>query len=241
MSAVTVLAYRWNEFCELEISDENGRVFNKNSKLIDTLENIKALLNDFYKTLSQTLNMKCSNSMNAFAISQTYLKRAEFVKNTMLLIGNINEALSKELFRRLCKRINQQKQIIDKDFQCNKLELLTFICENDTHKQWSDVFDDIVRFQNSGEKLCIPITELKNIAILIAENIATRMSELKIPPSDELIKFLIQMLSVTYASHDSRDSFINLHEFLYMPGMLDMMLFPYKTDDTDDDRDKQEP
>lgn len=38
MFAVTVLAHRWNEFCELEISYEKGRVFYKNSKLKATLE-----------------------------------------------------------------------------------------------------------------------------------------------------------------------------------------------------------
>ena len=35
---VRVLAHRWNEFCELEILYEKGRVFNKNSKLKATLE-----------------------------------------------------------------------------------------------------------------------------------------------------------------------------------------------------------
>ena len=60
MPAVTVLAYHWNEFRELEILYEKGVVFDKNSKLKATLENIKALSNDFHKTLSQTLNVKCS-------------------------------------------------------------------------------------------------------------------------------------------------------------------------------------
>ena len=58
--------------------------------------------------------------------------------------------------------------------------------------QLSDVFD-IVMFQNSEEKLWIPITEL---AILIADNTATSRSKSEIPLSDKQIKFLKWMLPV---------------------------------------------
>ena len=58
--------------------------------------------------------------------------------------------------------------------------------------QLSDVFD-IVMFQNSEEKLWIPITEL---AILIADNTATSRSKSEIRLSDKQIKFLKWMLPV---------------------------------------------
>lgn len=77
VSALTTMAYRWNEFKTLRVSYENGKLFKKKSNLKSELENIDFLLDDFNAKLTHALALKCSNDMNSFAISQTYLKRAE--------------------------------------------------------------------------------------------------------------------------------------------------------------------
>ena len=77
--------------------------------------------------------------------------------------------------------------------------------------QLSDVFD-IVMFQNSEEKLWIPITEL---AILIADNTATSRSKSEIPLSDKH-KISEMNAACLYASH---------HSFVYMQHILNMILF----------------
>ena len=76
--------------------------------------------------------------------------------------------------------------------RCNRPDVLSFGPFLPIYWQLSDVFD-IVMFQNSEEKLWIPITEL---AILIADNTATSRSKSEIPLSDKQIKFLKWMLPV---------------------------------------------
>lgn len=68
---------------------------------------------------------------------------------------------------------------------------------------------------------------LKDVVLTISENIATSITELEVQLSNEQIQFLIRFLPVIHSS----GSFINLHEFVYMPGMLDILLFPESTFD----------
>ena len=80
ISSLTALAYRWSEFDSLKMLYEKGKSFLKKSQLKTELENINFMLNDFNTKLTYALSQKCSNTMDSFAMSQTYLKRAELIK-----------------------------------------------------------------------------------------------------------------------------------------------------------------
>ena len=230
MSILITFAYRCNDFLHLKRSYETGKVFEKKSQLKTTLKDIEKLLSEFESSLSLIFSIKCSNKMDSFSISQTYLKRSESIKVVMTVIGKLQNAISNDLLRNLRRRVKQQNKTNKYQFTRSESELLSFCCENDVRRQWTDVIEDIISFENDQEKLCIPIEVLKDVISLVAENIVINLNELNVTLSNEQITFLNRLCPVIYASNSNGSFFINVHEFVYTPGVFEMLLFPENTD-----------
>ena len=94
--------------------------------------------------------------MNAFALSQTYLKRAEYIKDLLAIIGNIKCLINSKLLKNLRKRVKQQEQKENANFVRSEKELLQFFCENDTTLTWDDIFDKLIESQNCRTNVEIP-------------------------------------------------------------------------------------
>ena len=168
--------------------------------------------------------------MNMFALSQTYLKRAEYIEDLLAIIGNIKCLINSELLKNLRKRVKQQEQKKDANFVRSEKELLQFFCENDTTLTWDDVFDKLIESQNCRTNVGIPISQMLAISQLICSNIVTHSDEMEISLSSSQLKDIIRMMPVIFVESEKCKAFINLHELVMSPGALECLLFPKHVD-----------
>jgi len=216
---------------------KKGKQEKKKPELKNCVDNLKNLFSELIQILSDILDIKCSTEMISFALSQTYLKNAETINKMISQIGKLNEALSNDdLFTSLRRRIAQQTQNSEKGFYRGESELLQFFCENDARRQWADVIDDIISFENGREKQCLSTTDLKHIVADISENIVIDIDSLEIKLSDVQLKFLTRFLPVIYAFRNSSNYFINLHEYIYTPGAFEALMFSESIEEEADER-----
>ena len=219
---MTSLTYHWNDFVCLKVPYEAGQSFTKKSSLKKTITEIEERLAEFKKCFSSLLAIDCVPTMSSFALCQTYLKKPEGVKDLLIIIGKINCLISADFFKRLRKRISQQQEIKNSEFVRNSKELSSLACKNDTDFTWSKAFKRIMEIQNSRIQLSLPTTELFKIASLISRNIVTLTAEIEIQLSSDQIKEITRMLTVIYSSSNASSAFINIHELVFTPGVLDL-------------------
>ena len=136
------------------------------------------------------------------------------------------------------KRIRQQKEVIEKNFTRNPNELVKLSCENDTHLTWEDAFDRIIDMENCREKTIVSYETLISIAKLLSCSIATDIRELGVNLTAEQIAHITRLLPVVYCHYSGGvgrggggGAFINLHEFVYTPGALQILIFPENIDE----------
>ena len=89
MSALKSLVYKWNDYSKLRKSYESGNTWRKNSKLINLLGKIDNSFAELAGYFSSVLKIESTNNLDTFAISQTYLRKAENVARILVLIGKI--------------------------------------------------------------------------------------------------------------------------------------------------------
>ena len=157
--------------------------------------------------------------MNAIAISQTFLKKAQHISDLLAIGGNLMEVINEKVIHDLRRRISQQKAHVDKSFLRNVNELTTFYCENDTRLNWSEVFENLVSLTNLKENhAALDNSALIEIATLISSNIVTYESEIPYSLTPQNICQITRLFPIIFNKTANGGSFLNLHEFVYTPG-----------------------
>ena len=108
ISSLTSLAYSWTEFTRLKGEYEKRQTLIKKSKLKTQRDNIEDCMEKLRKCFEKIFLSKTKNNMNVFALSQTYLKRAEHIRELLVAIGKVKSMINPELHKNLRKRIKQQ-------------------------------------------------------------------------------------------------------------------------------------
>ena len=75
--------------------------------------------------------------------------------------------------------------------------------------------------RNKGE---LSSAQLQEAVEIISSNIVTKVCELNFPCSQTSIDQLIKLLPVMFVNNNQGSFFINLHEFVYSPGSLELLL-----------------
>ena len=78
--------------------------------------------------------------------------------------------------------------------------------------------------ENSNNNL-LPVdsADLIHVALLICSNIVTHLAELNL--TNEAIDVVVKLFSVLYVCNKDVHCFINIHEFIYTPGVFETLLF----------------
>ena len=226
LRTISKISYDWKKFSDLRKKYEAGAVFiKKGSKIKDDLEQVREKTKSILDILNQVIDIKVEDSMNSFALSKTYLKKAEITAELLTACANLNSIINdRHLHYALSRRISQQKENSSSFatiFTRRENELLNFVCENNTKLPWTEVFDTLIEMENSNNnKFPIEITKLIRAANIISTNIVTRRDELQINNGTETI---VKLFPVIYVCNKDIDCFINIHEFVFTPGIFEAL------------------
>ena len=156
-------------------------------------------------------------------ISQTYLKKSKQLTNLIVCLGRLQTLITdNDLLVALTRRIKQQNEVISKSFVRNSNEFMNFFCENDTKLTWDAVTEELVNFLNSRTEFrAIDIDELFKAAMMISENVVTDERDLNFNLTPEKTRKIVQLMPVLLVKKKSCSYFINLHEFVYIPGVFE--------------------
>ena len=143
------------------------------------------------------------------------------------------------ILKSLKRRISQQKDVLDKSFSINPSDYsFQFYCCNGVNLKWSEVFELLINYQNEGINISpISLEKLLQIAEIISTNIITSASVIENIDSsktDQILKFF----PVTYVKTEIGQFFINLKEFIYTPGSLEI-LFDEGSQSTQEDENAE--
>ena len=142
---------------------------------------------------------------------------------------------NRDFLTSLRRRLKQQSDVTNKSFVRSENELLNFFCENDTKLKWGVVQDNLMDFENSRFNLgTIEIDGLLTTAGILSENVVTFMSELPFNVTPEKVRKIVKLMSVIYLKNNRNSAFVNLHEFVFTPGIFDS-IFLINDDDDDDE------
>ena len=226
--AATNLSYKWKTFVELKKEYTVGAAYSKTSKLRDDLERIQKQTSLILEIVNRITDVKIDDTMNSFALSRSYLKKAEIISEFITASATLTSLITDpSLIYALNRPIAQQKKCSSSYtsiFRITENELLSFTCENDCKLTWNQVFEALIDMQNSNTtKFPIETSELIRVAQIISTNIVSHRMELQI--NSEAIESLVKLFPVTYVCNKDTECFINIHEFNYSPGIFETLLF----------------
>ena len=114
-----------------------GKSMERKSNLSNTLKQIDDVVIEVKEKIDQMSNFKIEHSQPALVLSQTYLKRAECIKDLICMLGGLTRSIQdKYMLANLKRRISQQSTISDKLFLRSEEELFELFCENNTSLSW---------------------------------------------------------------------------------------------------------
>ena len=103
-------------------------------------------------------------------------------------------------------------------------ELVSCYCWNNSHLSWEDVLKDLIMNENS-QVLHKPLDtrQLIDIATTLSENISVSINELPIT-SDAAKQQVLQKMPVMLVTQNGSSHYINIHEFVFTPGLFEAFL-----------------
>lgn len=228
LKACANLSYKWKTFSELKRKYTVGVAFSKTSKLRDNLERIQKQTSLILGIVNRLTEIKVDDTMNSFALSRSYMQKAEIISEFITASATLTSLMNdRSLINALNRRIAQQKKCSSSYtsiFRRTENELLSFTCENNSKLTWNEVFETLIDMQNSNtNKFPIETSELIRVAQIISTNIVSHRTELQI--NSEAIEALVKLFPVLYVCNKDTECFINIHEFIYSPGILETLLF----------------
>ena len=204
---------------------KKGKVRVRGLKFSEAIEVIKEKSNKFKGHICDIASCKQSMSMNSTMICTTFLKKSTAIGNALVSGGKLKALITdKNTVNVLNKRINERNRNASLLF--NREENHRY-CLNNTKLMWDRVFDEIIDLKNSntGGKVLSP-DDLEKVAIIYSSNLVTFLKEIDVPLERPQIEEIIAFMPILYLANKNNGVFINLHEFIYMPGSLEYLLSP---------------
>ena len=125
-----------------------------------------------------------------------------------------------DIRRRLKQQQNNQVNIISR----KPNELTKCSCYNNSDHTWEKTFDNILEMENSRiVQQPLSYENLKDIANIMSENIVTLAEELDFFMSNDAIHQILRVMPVMLLKRE-KCIFLNLHEFIYTPGVIEALL-----------------
>ena len=161
------------------------------------------------------------------------MKKANLISDTISALGTLKKLRTIGNFLTALRRgLKQQNSVTNKSFVRNPNELLNFFCENDTKLKWDMVQDNLVDFENSRIDLgTIEIDELLTASSVLLENVVTFISELPFTVTSEKVRKMFKLMPVIYFKNNQYSTFLNLHEFVFTPGIFESMFVMTEEDE----------
>ncbi|CAB3978472.1 Hypothetical predicted protein [Paramuricea clavata] len=204
MKFLTSLMYSWNTFFTLRSSYKDMGKYIRKSALNFMLEAIEVGVQNFKADIKTVVDIKCLSGMSATLLSQSYLKRAEALKNIILSGSKLNMLISdKSLLNSLTRRIKQQEQNKNSfTMLTTRLpsELVSCFCVNSSTLSWDEVFAKFVEDENSRTEKTLQGSTRDQITI------ATYLSENLVVSSEELgLKSEAEKLQTVDSKEDEKE------------------------------------
>ena len=143
MKSFSTFAYAWDNFFNLRSTYVKGQSVGRKTNLAATLKIIEQIATDIKENINNITSLKIDLSQPTRVLSQTYLKRAENIRNLMSAIVNMTDKVRDTyLLANLKRRITQQSSLAKKLFIRQNDEMLELFCENNTDLSWKSVNSD---------------------------------------------------------------------------------------------------
>ena len=227
--------YEWDKFSELKTQYEGGKTRDRETQLSSKLVEIDASIEQIKLLLEEICLMSSKKTLSTYEMSQSYLKKANLITEAIVALGALKKMITnRDFLTSLRRRLKQQNDVTNKSFVRSENELLNFFCENDTKLKWGVVQDNLIDFENSRFNLgTIEIDELLTTAGILSENVVTFMSELPFNVTPEKVRKIVKLMPVIYLKNNQNSAFVNLHEFVFTPGIFES-IFLINDDDGDE-------
>ena len=231
VNLVKSLAYDLDSFASLteayragQLKEKKGTLVSRHMKLI---ENAK---NDVASNLRSIMSYKIKNIMPTHLLSCTAMKKNEEVKKLLMTIPQLQNLLcDKFVIKQIKKRIKERSDRLSYSTTRRSSEFAQFYSSNNSKLTWQDTFQNIFDMENSNiQSAALDYEKLGNIASIICENLLVTIKELEIPSEMAYIQQIIDTMPVIFVSNEHMHAFINLHEFVFIPGSLEYILSPAK-------------
>ena len=133
-------AYEWDKFSELKTQYEGGKARDRETQLSSKLVEIDASIEQIKLLLEEICSMSSKKTLNTYEMSQSYLKKANLITETIVALGALKKMIiNHDFLTSLRRRLKQQNDVTNKSFARSENELLNFFCENDTKLKWGVV------------------------------------------------------------------------------------------------------
>ena len=168
-------------------------------------------------------NFKIEHSQPALVHSQTYLKHEECIKDLICMLGGLTRSIQdKYMLANLERQILQQSTISNKLFLKSDEELFGLFCKNNTSLSWESVNSDLADFVESNTQYKgITIDELCKAAQSLQRNICIDLKELDFDFNNQKLRTVVKLTTVFLLSNKDTTILINLHKFVYTPGVFE--------------------
>ena len=222
ISCFTTLSSNWKIYSALRNNYTENKERERTSVVSEHIKKVELSLSNMLSLLETLVAIKPNNDMSFTTLSTTFLKKADALKNVLSQASQLNHLLEhKDFLKNIRKRINER----EKNKQVLTADSMIIKCLNDTNVTWDFVNDFLVDAFNS-RTLLKPYTaeELMVIHETISSNITMFEYEIGENLTPSKINQIIELFPVIYVNYEKRGLFINLHECVYTPGVLDFFL-----------------
>ena len=108
MKSLSTFAYAWDNFSNLRSAYVKGQSVERKTNLAVTLKTTEQMAEDIKENVDNISSLKIDHSQPAIVLSQTYVKRAENIRNLMCAIVNLTDKVQDSyLLANLKRRITQ--------------------------------------------------------------------------------------------------------------------------------------
>ena len=100
--------------------------------------------------------------------------------------------------------------------------MFELFCENNTDLSWESVNSDIGdSFESDVKYKEVSVDELSTVSQMLEGNICIDLKELDLDVSIEKLRMIVKLMPVFFICNKNFSLLINLHEFVYTPGVFE--------------------
>ena len=227
MKLLSSLAYDWGKCMGYKNEYLTMQMRKRKSKISEHLEKIDAAVLTLVQNLKEAAISTPTAQMNSSMLSTTFLKKSNAIKLVLANGAKLQALLNDSAFINNIKRRLKECENRSDNKILSHSEGLELFCENNTSISWDLVNDLLIDMENS-RTITAPLNSVQLIkaADLISSNTVTLVNDLNLPVGDAAVGQLVKTFPVLYLRKGSSGYFINLHEFIYTPGVFDDILNP---------------